>query len=40
VVFFSTPVFFRVSHKLYLRRLEGNIKVEQEEKLRELGVKM
>ncbi len=31
--------FHRVSHKLYLRRLEGTIKPSQEEKLRELGVK-
>lgn len=32
--------FFRVMHKLYVRRLEGTLKPEQEEKLRQLGVKL
>ena len=32
--------FHKVSHKLYLRRLEGRLKPEQEEKLRQLGIKL
>jgi hypothetical protein len=32
--------FHKVSRKLYLRRLEGILKPEQEEKLRQLGIKM
>ena len=32
--------FHKVSHRLYLRRLEGTIKPDQEEKLRQVGVKM
>ena len=32
--------FYRVSHKLYMRRLEGNINPKLEEKLRELGVRI
>jgi hypothetical protein len=32
--------FYKVSHKFYLRRLEGNIKPMQEEKLRELGMRL
>jgi hypothetical protein len=32
--------FHKVSLKLYLRRLEGTIKHDQEEKLRQLGVKI
>lgn len=32
--------FHKVSHKLYLRRLEGILKPAQEEKLRQLGIKM
>ena len=32
--------FHRVSYKLYLRRLEGILKPEQEEKLRQLGIKV
>lgn len=32
--------FDKVSRKLYLRRLEGTIKPDQEEKLRQLGVKI
>jgi hypothetical protein len=29
-----------MSHKFYLRRLEGTIKPKEEEKLRQLGVKL
>jgi hypothetical protein len=32
--------FFKVSYKLYVRRLEGTIKPDQEEKLRQLGVRI
>lgn len=32
--------FHKISLKLYLRRLEGTIKHDQEEKLRQLGVKI
>jgi hypothetical protein len=32
--------FHKVSHKLYLRRLQGVLKPEQEEKLRLLGIKV
>ena len=32
--------FHKVSHKLYLRRLEGRLKSEQEETLRQLGIKL
>jgi hypothetical protein len=32
--------FHKVSHELYLRRLEGTLKLKQEEKLRELGVRI
>lgn len=32
--------FHYLSHKLYLRRLEGILKPEQEEKLRQLGIKV
>ena len=31
--------FYKVSHKLYLRRLEGTIHTKQDEKLPELSVK-
>ena len=32
--------FYKVSHRLYLRRLEGTIKPQQEEQLRQLGLKI
>lgn len=32
--------FRKVSHKLYLHRLEGRLKPDQEEKLRQLGMKI
>lgn len=32
--------FHKISYKLYVRRLEGIIKPDQEEKLRELGVRL
>ena len=32
--------FHKVTHRLYLRRLEGTIKPKDEEKLRQLGVKL
>jgi len=32
--------FHEVSHRLYLRRLEGTLKLKIEEKLRELGVRI
>jgi len=32
--------FHKVNHKLYLRRLEGTLKTSDEEKLRQLGVKL
>ncbi len=32
--------FYKVSDKLYLRRLEGTLKLTQEEELRQLGVKV
>jgi hypothetical protein len=32
--------FHTMGHKFYVRRLEGTIKTNQEEKLRELGVKL
>lgn len=32
--------FYNVSRKLYMRRLEGTIKPEEEEQLRQLGVKL
>ena len=32
--------FHKVSHKLYLRRLEGILKPAREEKLRQLGIKV
>lgn len=32
--------FYKMSQKLYMRRLEGTIKPKQEEKLRELGVRI
>ncbi|HJP90441.1 MAG TPA: hypothetical protein VJ875_00705 [Pyrinomonadaceae bacterium] len=32
--------FYKVSHRFYLRKLQGNIKPEQEQKLRQLGVKV
>ena len=37
---YSHTDFHRVSHKLYLRRLEGTIKPKEEEQLRQLGVKL
>lgn len=32
--------FYRVSQKLYMRRLAGSLTLKDEEKLRELGVKL
>ena len=32
--------FYKVSRKLYRKRLKGTIKTEQEDKLRELGVRL
>jgi hypothetical protein len=32
--------FYKVSHKFYMRRLEGTLKPTQEERLRELGVRI
>ena len=32
--------FHKAGHRLYLRRLEGNLKPKQEEKLRELGIRL
>ena len=32
--------FHKVSHRLYLRRLEGTLNLKQEEKLRELGMRI
>lgn len=32
--------FHQVSHRLYLSRLEGTLKLKQEETLRELGVRI
>jgi hypothetical protein len=32
--------FYKMTHKLYRRTLEGTIKPKQEEKLRELGVRI
>ena len=37
---FEHTDFNNVSHKLYRQRLDGILKQEQEEKLRELGVKL
>ena len=39
MVFIHTD-FHKVNHKLYLQRLEGNLKLKQEEKLRQLGVNL
>ena len=36
---FEHTDFNKVSRKLYRQRLDGTLKLEQEEKLRELGVK-
>ena len=36
---FPYTEFYRVSQKLYMRRLEGTLKGKDEEKLRQLGVK-
>jgi hypothetical protein len=32
--------FYKVTHKLYMRRLEGTLTHRQEEQLRQLGVKL
>lgn len=32
--------FYKVSQKLYLRRLEGTLKLKEQERLRHLGVKI
>jgi hypothetical protein len=37
---FPYTEFYSVSHKLYMRRLEGALKPKEEEKLRELGVRV
>jgi len=37
---FPYTEFYKVSQKLYMRRLEGTLKGNDEEKLRQLGVKL
>jgi hypothetical protein len=37
---FEHTDFYKVSRKLYRQRLEGTLKTKQEQKLRELGVKL
>jgi hypothetical protein len=37
---YSYTDFQKISYKLYLRRLNGAIKAKEEEKLRQLGVKI
>jgi hypothetical protein len=37
---FSYTDFYKVTHKLYMRRLEGTLTHRQEEQLRQLGVKL
>ena len=37
---FPFTEFYRVSHQLYMRRLEGTLKPREEEKLRQLGLKI
>jgi hypothetical protein len=32
--------FYEISHKFYIRTIEGTLKPQQEEKLRQLGVKV
>lgn len=32
--------FYQLTHKLYVRRLKGTLKSKEEEKLRQLGVKL
>jgi len=32
--------FYKIGHKFYLRTIEGRLKPQQEEKLRQLGVKV
>ena len=32
--------FYKITHKLYMRRLEGTVTHRQEEQLRQLGVKL
>jgi hypothetical protein len=32
--------FFQIAHKFYLQTIEGTLKPKQEEKLRELGVRL
>jgi len=37
---FQHTDFYKMGHKLYLRTIEGTLKPQQEEKLRQLGVKV
>ena len=37
---YAHTVFHKMAHKFYHRTIEGNLKPEQEEKLRKLGVKI
>ena len=37
---YSHTDFYKVSHRLYLRRLNGTMKPDQEQKRSELGLKM
>jgi hypothetical protein len=37
---FSHTDFYKMGHKFYLRTIEGTVKPEQEEKLRQFGVKL
>jgi hypothetical protein len=37
---FPYTEFYKVSQRLYMRRLEGTIKPKEEEKLRQLGLKI
>ena len=37
---FSSHGFLQMGHKFYLRTIEGTLKPQQEEKLRQLGVKV
>jgi hypothetical protein len=37
---FSYTEFYKVCQKLYIRRLKGTLKPKEEEKLRQLGIKL
>ena len=37
---FPHTEFYKMGHKFYLRTIEGTLKPQQEEKLRQLGVKV